>query len=158
MITDEMKLKEHYRMYAKVFGIDVPTSQLQPIESTHGTHRKTSTPRSPNPDVDAGESRTYNVGSYEVDSFTHKNDNQNDLDTMLEPMSNKESTEMEKTIDVSQPVNVIEEEDDTTEDDYELRRREKGKKIEETRNTPPYTPTRSTRIHYTLIYSDLEKL
>ncbi|GKF78947.1 hypothetical protein Tco_0234515, partial [Tanacetum coccineum] len=24
MITDEMKLTEHYKMYAKVFGLDVP--------------------------------------------------------------------------------------------------------------------------------------
>ncbi|GJZ29357.1 hypothetical protein Tco_0574004 [Tanacetum coccineum] len=52
MITDEMKLTEHYQMYDVVFGVDVPTTQSQPIESTQGTHRTTSTPRSPNPDVD----------------------------------------------------------------------------------------------------------
>nr|GFA71438.1 hypothetical protein [Tanacetum cinerariifolium] len=39
MITDEMKLMDHSRMYALVFGVDVPTTQSQPIESTQGTHR-----------------------------------------------------------------------------------------------------------------------
>ncbi|GJS83527.1 hypothetical protein Tco_0750068 [Tanacetum coccineum] len=45
MITDEMKQTEHYRMYAEVFGIDVPLTQSQPTESTHGMHRTTSAPR-----------------------------------------------------------------------------------------------------------------
>ncbi|GJY73705.1 hypothetical protein Tco_0478136 [Tanacetum coccineum] len=52
MITDKMKLTDHYRMYDAVFGVDVPTTQTQPIESTQGTYRTTSAPRSPNPDVD----------------------------------------------------------------------------------------------------------
>ncbi|GKA90042.1 hypothetical protein Tco_0811854 [Tanacetum coccineum] len=34
MITEEMKLTEHYRMYAEVFGLDVPLTQSQPTEST----------------------------------------------------------------------------------------------------------------------------
>ncbi|GJS52754.1 hypothetical protein Tco_0626116 [Tanacetum coccineum] len=45
MITDEMKLTEHYKMYAEVFGLDVPLTQSQPTESTQGTHRTTSAPR-----------------------------------------------------------------------------------------------------------------
>ncbi|GKE04549.1 hypothetical protein Tco_1396567, partial [Tanacetum coccineum] len=56
MITDEMKLTEHFRMYAEVFGLDVPMTQSQPTESTQGTLRTLSTPRTPNPEVDAGES------------------------------------------------------------------------------------------------------
>ncbi|GJT12534.1 hypothetical protein Tco_0859576 [Tanacetum coccineum] len=56
MISDEVKLMEHYRMYVVVFGVDVPTTQSQPIESTQGMHRTTSAPRTPNPDVDKGES------------------------------------------------------------------------------------------------------
>ncbi|GJY10971.1 retrovirus-related pol polyprotein from transposon TNT 1-94 [Tanacetum coccineum] len=61
-----------------------------------------------------------------VDSPTLKqNDNQNDPDTRLEPKSNKESQEAEITAAV-QPVNVNEEEEESAEDDYELRRREKG--------------------------------
>ncbi|GKA47680.1 hypothetical protein Tco_0740563 [Tanacetum coccineum] len=45
MITDEMKLTEHYKMYAEVFGLDVPMTQSQPTESTQGTHRTLSAPR-----------------------------------------------------------------------------------------------------------------
>ncbi|GKD15526.1 hypothetical protein Tco_1199933 [Tanacetum coccineum] len=56
MITDEMKLTKHYRMYAKAFGVDVPMTQSQPIESTQGTHMTPSTPRTPNPNMNEGES------------------------------------------------------------------------------------------------------
>ncbi|GKA33163.1 hypothetical protein Tco_0719530, partial [Tanacetum coccineum] len=56
MITDEMKLTEHYKMYAEVFGIDVPLTQSQPTESTQGTHRTPSAPRSPNPATETAES------------------------------------------------------------------------------------------------------
>ncbi|GJZ86917.1 retrovirus-related pol polyprotein from transposon TNT 1-94 [Tanacetum coccineum] len=56
MITEEMKQTEHYRMCAEVFGLDVPLTQLQPTESTQGTHRTTNTPRSPNPITEATES------------------------------------------------------------------------------------------------------
>ncbi|GJU63644.1 hypothetical protein Tco_1245479 [Tanacetum coccineum] len=56
MITDEMKLTENYWLYAEVFRVDVPTTQSQPIESTQGTLRTTSTPRTPNPEIAEGES------------------------------------------------------------------------------------------------------
>nr|GEU81224.1 ribonuclease H-like domain-containing protein [Tanacetum cinerariifolium] len=56
MITDEMKLTDHYRMYVMVFEVDVPTTQSQPIESTKGTHMTPSVPRSPNHDTNKGES------------------------------------------------------------------------------------------------------
>ncbi|GKB48730.1 hypothetical protein Tco_0899483 [Tanacetum coccineum] len=56
MIIDKMKLTENYRMYAEVFGVDVPTTLSQPIESTRGRHRTTNAPKSPNPDMDEGES------------------------------------------------------------------------------------------------------
>ncbi|GJU19411.1 hypothetical protein Tco_1152753 [Tanacetum coccineum] len=49
MITEETKHTEHYRMYAEVFGLDVPLTQSQPTESTQGTHRIPSAPRSPTP-------------------------------------------------------------------------------------------------------------
>ncbi|GJV05497.1 hypothetical protein Tco_1343153 [Tanacetum coccineum] len=56
MITEEMKHTEHYRMYAEVFGLDVPLTQSQPTESTQGTHRTPSAPRSPTPKMDTAES------------------------------------------------------------------------------------------------------
>ncbi|GKB46613.1 hypothetical protein Tco_0897366 [Tanacetum coccineum] len=56
MISEEMKHTEHYRMYAEVFRLDVPLTQSQPTESTQGTHRTLSAPRSPNPKMDKAES------------------------------------------------------------------------------------------------------
>ncbi|GKD68431.1 hypothetical protein Tco_1322521, partial [Tanacetum coccineum] len=56
MITKEMNHTEHYRMYAEVFGLDVPLTQSQPTESTQGTHRTPSAPRSPTPKTDKAES------------------------------------------------------------------------------------------------------
>ncbi|GJW32653.1 hypothetical protein Tco_0052685 [Tanacetum coccineum] len=56
MITEKMKHTEHYRMYAEVFGLDVPLTQSQLTESTQGTHRTPSAPRSPIPKKDTTES------------------------------------------------------------------------------------------------------
>ncbi|GKG16873.1 hypothetical protein Tco_0361830 [Tanacetum coccineum] len=55
MITEEMKLTENYQLYVEVFGVEVPTTQSQPIESTQGTHRTTSAPRTPNLEIAKGE-------------------------------------------------------------------------------------------------------
>ncbi|GJS14806.1 hypothetical protein Tco_0409278 [Tanacetum coccineum] len=230
MITDEMKQTEHYRMYAEVFRIDVPLTQSQPSESTHGTHRTTSAPRSPNPDKEAAESSAprrstvfrlhiperrstrltppapvptvdkademilqdtlqvsladHNVAlvdehlaSEEIekmvdgqeniidDSSIPRNDEPNIPGTRIEPMSNKESLEVEITKDkeveitketpvveitnVVIPVNVNDDDEEITDKVYELKRREKGKLVKETRNSPIPTPIRSPRIHVT---------
>ncbi|GJZ86843.1 hypothetical protein Tco_0658453 [Tanacetum coccineum] len=55
MITEEMKLTEHYKMYAEVFGLDVPLTQSQSTESTQGTHIL-SAQGSPNPATETAES------------------------------------------------------------------------------------------------------
>ncbi|GKE90515.1 hypothetical protein Tco_1567990, partial [Tanacetum coccineum] len=55
MITEEMKLTEHYKMYVEVFGLDVPMIQSQSTESTQGTHRTLSAPRSPKPATETAE-------------------------------------------------------------------------------------------------------
>nr|GEY58134.1 hypothetical protein [Tanacetum cinerariifolium] len=157
MITDEMKLMEHYRMYVAVFGVDVPTTQSHPIESTQGTHMTTSAPGSPKPDVDKGESSaprksTKNRDEHEAKQNVEKVvehliaeeieklvegtknvennegvnyvlNNQEVPGTRLEPRSHKESLEVEKTTEV-QPVNTIEEDEESAEDYYELKRRE----------------------------------
>nr|GEU38270.1 hypothetical protein [Tanacetum cinerariifolium] len=126
MITDEMKLTENYRMYAKDFGVDVPTTQSQSIESTQGMHRKTSASRSPNLSVDEGESKKVNehLLAEEIEKMEEGTENedidepvscipnsQNDSDTRLDPRSYKESSEVETTVDV-QPVNVVKEDKD----------------------------------------------
>ncbi|GKD20920.1 hypothetical protein Tco_1222623 [Tanacetum coccineum] len=224
-------------MYAAMFGVDIHMTQSQPIGSTQGTHRATSAPRTPNPDITKGESSalrkatvirlripprrstrltpptlipttdeandiilqdtiqlslveqksrkeleakqnkekvkeqlmaeeieklvegTKNVEeNVKVDSSTlRKNDNQNDPGTRLEPWNNKESPKLEITVAV-QPVNVNEEKEESVEDDYKLKRREKEKHVEEYRSTPSPKTIRSPRIHSTLISSDTEKI
>ncbi|GKA88569.1 hypothetical protein Tco_0810333 [Tanacetum coccineum] len=248
MITEEMKHTEHYRMYAEVFGIDVPLTQSQPTESTQGTHRTTSAPRSPNPNKEAESSAPRrstvirlriperrstrltppapvpnvdkadeiilqdtlqvslaehksreeqearenvalvdeHLASEEIekmvdgqenvvdDSSIPRNDESNILGTRIEPRSNKESPEVEITkdkeveitketlvVDITNvviPVNVNDEDEEITDEVYELKRREKGKIVEETRNSPIPTPIRSPRIHTNLVSSDTEKL
>ncbi|GJW32444.1 hypothetical protein Tco_0052476 [Tanacetum coccineum] len=221
MITDEMKQTEHYRMYAKVFGIDVPLTQSQPTESTQGTHRTPSAPRSPNPDKEVAESSAprrstvirlcildrrsthltppapmptfdkademilqdtlqvslaehksheeqearenvalvdEHLASEEIekmvdgqenivdDSSIPRNDEPSIPDTRIEPRSDKESPEVEIAKEKEQEISK------------ENERREKGKIVEETRNSPILTPIRSPRIHTNLISSDTEKL
>ncbi|GJU32560.1 hypothetical protein Tco_1176149, partial [Tanacetum coccineum] len=99
------------------------------------------------------------------DSSIPRNDDQNIPGTRLEPRSDKESPEVEITNDeeveitnVVIPVNVNEEEEEITDEVYELKRREKGKIVEESRSTPFPTPIRSPRIHTDLVSSDTEKL
>ncbi|GJU30660.1 hypothetical protein Tco_1174249 [Tanacetum coccineum] len=257
MITEEMKHTEHYQMYAEVFGIDVPLTQSQPTESTQGTHRTPSAPRSPNPNKEAAESSALrrstvirlriperrstcltppapvpnvdkademilqdtlqvsltehksheeqearenvalvdeHLASEEIekmvdgqenvvdDSSIPRNDESNIPGTRIEPRSNKESPEVEITkdkeveitkdkeveitketlvVDITNvviPVNVNDEDEEITDEVYELKRREKGKIVEETRNSPIPTPIRSPRIHTNLVSSDTEKL
>nr|GEW86451.1 retrovirus-related Pol polyprotein from transposon TNT 1-94 [Tanacetum cinerariifolium] len=72
--------------------------------------------------------RTKNVENIEIDSFTlRQNDNQNDPDTRLEPMSNKESPKVEIITEV-QLVNTIKEEDESAEDDYNLKEGKEGRR------------------------------
>ncbi|GKD67196.1 hypothetical protein Tco_1309304, partial [Tanacetum coccineum] len=62
-VRDKYHNLEHDEMVKSIFNlgknkvgvgmkVDVPTTQSQPIESTQGMHRITSSPRTPNPDVD----------------------------------------------------------------------------------------------------------
>ncbi|GKC62635.1 hypothetical protein Tco_1095233, partial [Tanacetum coccineum] len=99
------------------------------------------------------------------DSLPPRNDKPTIPDTKLEPMSDKESPEVEITNDeeveitnVVIPVNVNEDEDEITDEVYELKRMEKGKIIEESRNTQFPTPIRSPRSHTNLVSSDTDKL
>ncbi|GKC91894.1 hypothetical protein Tco_1157336, partial [Tanacetum coccineum] len=181
---------------------DVPMTQSQPIESTKGTHRTLSAPRSPNHETDEGElsapqkstvirlcipqrrstrltpptpilttvehliaeeieklvEGAKNVENVKDDiSNLRQDDTQNISSTRLEPMSDKESLEVVTTTEL-QPVNINEEEEESAEDDYELKRREKWNHVEELRHKPSHTTTRSPRIHSTLISSNTKKL
>ncbi|GJY58271.1 hypothetical protein Tco_0458163 [Tanacetum coccineum] len=256
MITDEMKLMEHYKMYAEVFGLDVPLTQSHPTESTQGTHRTPSTPRSPNPATEIAESSVpkrstmirfrlplrqsprltppvlvpsaekademilqdmiqvslaehksceeqearanvalvyEHLATEEIEKLVEDPENVDDSSpprhddtsipgTRLEPRSDKESLEVEivqekeeettkdmevepdkdtPMVDVTNIVplvNVDDEEDEITDEVFELRRREKGKNVEKTRISPIPSPTRSPRNLSTLVSSDNEKL
>ncbi|GJZ65038.1 hypothetical protein Tco_0621734 [Tanacetum coccineum] len=99
------------------------------------------------------------------DSLHPRNDEPNIPDIRLEPRSDKESPEVEITnaeeveiTNVIIPVNVNEEDEEITDEVYELKKREKGKIIEEFRSTPFPIPIRSPRIHIDLVSSDIEKL
>ncbi|GJZ27261.1 hypothetical protein Tco_0571514 [Tanacetum coccineum] len=101
-----------------------------------------------------------------------RNDESNIPGTRIEPRSNKESPEVEITkdkeveitketpmVDITNvviPVNVNDEDEEITDEVYELKRREKGKIVEETRNSPIPTPIRSPRIHTNLVSSDTD--
>ncbi|GJX41706.1 retrovirus-related pol polyprotein from transposon TNT 1-94 [Tanacetum coccineum] len=99
------------------------------------------------------------------DSLLPRNDETKILGTRLEPRSDKESPEVEITneeeveiTNVVLPVNVNEDEEEITDEVYELKRREKGKIVEESSSTPFPTPIRSPRIHTDLVSLDTEKL
>ncbi|GKA34265.1 hypothetical protein Tco_0720694 [Tanacetum coccineum] len=201
---------EHYRMYAEVFGLDVPLTQSQPTESTQGTHRTPSAPRSPTPKKDTAESSATkqstmihfrlperrstrltppvlvptiekvdkmilqdtlqlslaehksreeqearenvelvnkHLASEEIEKLVEGSKNVIDdslpprIDkpqipgTRLEPRSDKESPEVERTND-----------------------EEKGKIVEESRSTPLPTPIRSPRTHTNLVSLNTNKL
>ncbi|GJZ81856.1 hypothetical protein Tco_0646850 [Tanacetum coccineum] len=118
MITDEMKLTDHYRMFL----------------------------------------RLKNVEKVEVNSSTlRQDDTQTISNTRLEPRIDKESLKVEIIAEV-QPVNINEEVEESAEDDYDLKQREKGKHVVESRITPSPTTIRSPTTHSTLISSDNEKL
>ncbi|GJW68501.1 hypothetical protein Tco_0122925 [Tanacetum coccineum] len=173
MITEEMKLTEHYKICVEVFGLEVPLTQSQPTESTQGTHRTTSAPRSPNPATEPAESMPTaekademilqdmiqvslaeqksreeqearenvalvyeHLAAEEIEKLVEESENVDDSSpprhddtsipgTRLEPRSDKESPEVEIV-----PVNVDDEEDEITDEVFELRGRAKWKNVE----------------------------
>ncbi|GJR41202.1 hypothetical protein Tco_1216886 [Tanacetum coccineum] len=190
--------------------------ESQPTDSTQGTHRTTSAPRSPNPATELTESMPTaekademilqdtiqvslaehrsreeqearenvalvdeHLAAEEIeklvenpknvdDSSPPRHDDTSIPDTRLESRSDKESPEVEIVQekegetrkftevepDIVIPVNVDDEEDEITDEVFELRRRAKGKNVEESR----ISPTRSPRNFSTLVSSDTEKL
>ncbi|GKA64259.1 hypothetical protein Tco_0763865 [Tanacetum coccineum] len=229
MITDEMKLTKHYKMYAEVFGLDVPLTQSQPTESTQGTHRTLSAPRKsarltppvPVPTAEKDDEMILQdmiqvslaehksrekqearenvalvfeqLAAEEIEKLVEESLNVDDSSpprhddtsipgTRLEPKSDMESPEVEivqeKEVEITKdtgvepdkdtpmvdvtniviPVNVDDEEDEITDEVFELRRRAKRKNVEESRISPILSPTRSPRNLSTLVSWDTEKL
>ncbi|GJZ44781.1 hypothetical protein Tco_0592377 [Tanacetum coccineum] len=77
------------------------------------------------------------------------------------PLTQSQSTEStqgtHRTTSTPSGIEMIEDEE-ITDEVYELREGGKGKIVEETRNSPIPTPIRSPRIHTNLVSSDTEKL
>nr|GEV84136.1 hypothetical protein [Tanacetum cinerariifolium] len=168
MISKAMKHTEHYQMTPS--ALRSPNPKMDATESS-ALKRSTMihfcipqrrstclTPPTPVPTVDKADEMILQdtlqmvEGPENVidDSSISRNDEHNIPDTRLDPRSDKESLEVEFT-DVVIPVNVNEEDEEITDKLYELKRREKGKIIEESRNTPFPTPIRSPRIYIDLV-------
>ncbi|GJZ87613.1 retrovirus-related pol polyprotein from transposon TNT 1-94 [Tanacetum coccineum] len=185
MISEEMKHTKHYRMYAGVFGLDIPLTQSQPTESTQGTHRIPSTPRrstrltppAPVPTVDKADEMilqdTLQVSLAENKSREEQETRENvelvkehlasvEIEKMVEITNDKEveitNDEEVEITNVVIPVNVNEEEEEITDEVHALKRREKGKIIKDSRSTPFPTPIRSHMIHTDLVSLDTKKL
>ncbi|GJQ94814.1 hypothetical protein Tco_0005953 [Tanacetum coccineum] len=149
-LMDDMKLTNHYQMYTVIFRVDVLMTQLQPIEYTKEMHRTTSAPGTPNTEVIEGESsaqhkstiiRLHNVAkvkehmvdeeldqllegakNVDMDAFMDDVFNcQKDLDTKIEPRSDKESPEAEKDADMV-TISNDDMEEESAGDEFELRK------------------------------------
>ncbi|GKG39990.1 hypothetical protein Tco_0466767, partial [Tanacetum coccineum] len=101
-ITEEMKHTEHYRMYAEVFRIDVPLTQSQPKSSAlkrstmirfHFPERRSThlTPPVPVPTIEKADKNVID------DSLPPRIDEPKIPGTRLEPWSDKEIPEVERT-------------------------------------------------------------
>ncbi|GKC40468.1 hypothetical protein Tco_1052852 [Tanacetum coccineum] len=132
MITDEMKLTDHYRVYAEVF--EKSRDELEAKQNVQKVEEHLIAK-----EIEKLVDRAENIENVEDDSSTlRQDDTKNILGTRLEPRSNKKSLEVEITVEL-QPVNINEEEEESVEDDYELKRR-------------------SPKTHSTLISLDTKKL
>ncbi|GKC87921.1 hypothetical protein Tco_1148570 [Tanacetum coccineum] len=182
MISEEMKHTEHYRMRSTRLTPPAPVPTVDKADEMilQDTLQVSLAEHKSREEQEARENVELvneHLASVEIekmvegpenvidDSSIPRNDDQNIPGTRLEPRSDKESPEVEITNDeeveitnVVIPVNVNEEEEEITDEVYELKRREKGKIVEESRSTPFPTPIRSPRIHTDLVSSDTEKL
>nr|GEV07076.1 hypothetical protein [Tanacetum cinerariifolium] len=151
MITDKMKLTKNYRLYTVMFGKICDELEVKQNVQKVKEHLIAE-------EIEKLVEGAENVENVDDDSSTlRQDDTQNIPGTMLEPKSNKESLKVEITA-AEQPRNVIKEEEASVEDDYELRRREKGKHVKDSRSTPSPKTIRSPRTHSTLVSSDAKKL
>ncbi|GKC51897.1 hypothetical protein Tco_1074642 [Tanacetum coccineum] len=133
MLTNEIKLTNHYRMYAAIFWVDrVEDEELgQMLDEAD------------NMDVDALMDDVLN--------------SQEATDTRIDLESYKESLKAEK--DANMVTTHDEEvEEESAGDKFELKKREKGKGIEDTKDTSPFAPIRSHMTHISPLSLDKETL
>ncbi|GJX64064.1 hypothetical protein Tco_0298407 [Tanacetum coccineum] len=167
MITDEIKQTEHYRMRSTRLTPPAPVPTVDKADEMilQDTLQLSLAEHKSHEEQEARENVTLvdeHLASEEVekigeeqenivdDSSIPRNDESNIPGTRIEPRSDKESPEVE--IANEKEVEIIQETEER------LLIREKGKNVEETRNSPIPTPIRSPRIHTNLVSSDTEKL
>ncbi|GJU97619.1 hypothetical protein Tco_1326890, partial [Tanacetum coccineum] len=182
MITEEMKLTKHYKMYAEVFGLDVPLIQQSarltppvPVPTTEkanemilqDTLQISLAKQKSHEEQEARENVALvykHLEAEEIEKLVEESKNVDDSspsrhdDTSI-PEKEEETTKDTKVEpNIVIPVNVDDEDDEITDEVFELRRRAKGKNVEESRISPIPSPTRSPRNLSTLESLDTEKL
>ncbi|GJW92675.1 hypothetical protein Tco_0170228 [Tanacetum coccineum] len=164
MISEEMKNTEHYRMTPSA-----PRSPNPKMDTAESSAPKRSTVicfRLPKRRSTQEQGSRENVelvkehlASVEIEKMVEGSEN---LLMIVEITKDEEVViTNDKEVEITNvviPVNFNKEEKEITDEVYELKRREKGKIIEESRSTPFPTPIRSPRIHTDLVSSNTEKL
>nr|GEU42708.1 ribonuclease H-like domain-containing protein [Tanacetum cinerariifolium] len=164
MITDKMKLTENYRLYAEVFGVDVPTTQSLMIESTQGTDRTTRAPRTPNPEIAEVLQDTLQVSPTEQKSREELEATQNVEKVKEHLMAEEIEKLVEETKNVEENVKLasspLRNDDNQTNPDTRLEPRSDKERPEGERegDRGVSETTRILRTHSTLITLDSEKL
>nr|GEY12089.1 zf-CCHC domain-containing protein/UBN2 domain-containing protein [Tanacetum cinerariifolium] len=158
MILEAMKHTEHYRMTPST-----PRSPNPKMDASESSAPKRSTvihfcitqrrstcltPLTPVPTVNKAD-ETILQDTLQVSLVEHKSREEQEARENVELVkdgSDKESSEVEFT-DVVIHMNVNKEEEEIINEVYDLKRKEKGKIVEESRNTPFPTPIRSPMIN-----------
>ncbi|GKB11991.1 hypothetical protein Tco_0845914 [Tanacetum coccineum] len=143
----------------------VPLTQSQLTGSTQGTYR---IPNALVPSVEKSDEMILqdmiqHLAAEEIEKLVEDHENVDDSspprndDTSI-PWPLDKDTPMVDFTNIVPPVDVYDEEDEITDEVFELRRRVKGKNVEETRISPIPSPTRSPKNLSALVSLDTEKL
>ncbi|GJY45978.1 hypothetical protein Tco_0435041 [Tanacetum coccineum] len=168
MITEEMKLTEHYKIYAAVFGLDVPSIQqsarLTPPAPMQIAEKADEMILQDMIQVSLAEQKSRKEQeARENVALVVKHLAAEEIEKLVEESENVDDSSPTRHDDTSIPGTRIEprsdkEKDEITDEVFELRRRAKGKNVEESRISPIPSPTRSLRNLSTLVSPDIEKL
>ncbi|GJV48797.1 ribonuclease H-like domain-containing protein [Tanacetum coccineum] len=157
MITEEMKLTEHYKMQSARLTppIPVPTTEKADEMILQDTIQVSLAEHKSRKEQEAIENVALvdeHLAAKEIEKLVENHEKIEKLE------KEEETTPMIDVTNIVIPVNVDDEENEIIDEVFELRRREKGKNVEETRISPIPSPTRSPRNLSTLVSSNTEKL
>ncbi|GKC61033.1 hypothetical protein Tco_1088631 [Tanacetum coccineum] len=185
MITNEMNLTENYRMTASAPRTPNPdvakgessASRKSTVIRLRIPQRRSTRHTLPTPiptideadDIILQDTIQLSLAEQKIREELEANQNEDkvkehlmaeEIEKLVEGTENVEENEVDSSTlrQINNQMIPTLEEEESAEDDYELRRKEKGKHVDESRNTPSPTTIRSPRIHSTLISLDTEKL